>query len=368
MTTDSGMPTTCDPSHPLPPPRDGIIAAFLAAPPSPPAPCLLDSLETSERELANRYHVMHGSPAQSPSDFALDLTSWSAKYRHRGWSPTRRRVWRSLLRTDQATARVQAFATCGNHARIMRANEAPDRYVVQSNCCHDRLCTPCALSRSIKVREALARQIGDRPTTFLTLTLRHHGEALTELVDRLYSCFRSLRKHPLWETHVEGGACFLEVKRTEKNNGWHPHLHIIMDARYIDFTLLQHAWHSITGGSFQIRIERVGDAGHVSRYVTKYVTKTLDSSYANTEIWLDEAVNALKGRRLCLCFGTWYGTPLTDAEEGELADDIIDAGGYHYYADFGEMLRRCWEGDRDAWDLIRSCGLGGHALATFALH
>lgn len=218
----------------------------------------------------------------------------------------------------------------------------------------------------MKLREALKAQIGKEKVTFLTLTMRHSKEKLTDLLDNLYRYFRALRVHPVFAERVRGGAAFLEVVRGEKNTGWHPHLHVIMHADFIPFAELQAAWRSITKGSFYLKIEVARSAESVGGYVTKYVTKSLDSSFASNPAWLDEAICGMKGRRLCLCFGTWYGTPLDAAEGTELADDIVDAGGWHYYARVNDILDRAWRGDADAWRMIAECNLREHALVTLA--
>jgi hypothetical protein len=61
----------------------------------------------------------------------------------------------------------------------------------------------------------------------------------------------------------------------------------------------------------------VKDVGHVLQYVTKYASKPLDMSFVAVPKLLAEAIKALKGRRLCACFGTWYGTPLNEEEPDE---------------------------------------------------
>lgn len=198
-------------------------------------------------------------------------------------------------------------------------------------------------------------QIGGKPVSFITFTLCGKGESLTELVDRLYKHFRALRLHPTWEDKVRGGAAFLEIKYNDKARRWHPHLHIIADADYIDQGTLSDVWRGITKDSFIVDIRRVRAAEQTARYVTKYASKPLNSSFGNTPVLLDEAIVALKGRRLCLCFGTWYGTSLTEAEEAPL-EDAEQASQWHMFTDLESLIERVNKGEREALQILFAAG------------
>lgn len=197
-------------------------------------------------------------------------------------------------------------------------------------------------------------QIGERPVSFITLTLCGKGESLTELLDRLYEHFRALRLHPTWADKVRGGAAILEIKHSAKANRWHPHLHIIADADFIDKGELSNAWRSITKDSFIVDISRVKNVDVTGSYVCKYASKPLDTSFTGDAGLLDQAMEAMKGRRLCFCFGTWYGTALQNAKDADLADDMIDAGGYESFAFVSEVFDAAAHGDANAIALIRS--------------
>lgn len=247
-------------------------------------------------------------------------------FRHSGWEDLRSRVRAALFRTNQTPSRVTAFDECGLNAWVERTIEKPHKHRLKSSFCHDRLCTPCANERSFRMRDALMTAMGDRPHSFITLTLCGKGEKLTDLIDRLYKSFTALRRHPTWESKVRGGGAFLEIKWSDKAQRWHPHLHIIADADYIEVGDLCAAWKSITKDSFIVDIRRVREKSGQARYVTKYASKPLNTSFSTSPKLLDEAVTALHRRRLCLTFGTWYNTPLDDAEEDVLDEDLASFG------------------------------------------
>ena len=187
---------------------------------------------------------------------------------------------------------------------------------------------------------------------FITFTLCGSGkDKLNDLVDRLYKSFRYLRSHPVWERQL-GGAAFLEIKRSSKSDRWHPHLHVISEGKFIPQSDLSDAWRSITHDSYVVDIRPCGGET-TKRYVCKYASKPLNSSFADVPAHLDEAIEALKGRRLCLTFGTWYGTSLTGAEDEELADDLTDAHGYHYVGDLETFLVDAKAGDFESNRILR---------------
>lgn len=192
---------------------------------------------------------------------------------------------------------------------------------------------------------------------FLTLTLCGKKEPLKELIDRLIKSFKALRQMPIWDK-VRGGAAFLEVKWSDKAQRWHPHLHILMDSNYLPQHDISDTWRAITKDSYIVDIQQVESTAHVQKYVTKYVTKPLCHTFVNTPRLLDEALLALKGRRLVFCFGEWYGTPLDSIEDDELELDE-DSPDWKYFAPLELTLDRASHGDRDSIQIIRALGVEG---------
>lgn len=277
---------------------------------SSPPPHSLDTLDSSVKI----------QPLFSPTGDAPPLTG-NQRFVHSGWAWLRNRVRRALFHTSQTVSRVTAFDECCTTVSVFQNADDPAQFAIRCNRCHDRLCMPCAAKKSLQVREALMSQIEGKPHTFITLTLSGKNEELTELIDRLYKHFRALRLHPTWADNVRGGAAFLEIKWSEKAKRWHPHLHIVADADFIPQADLSDAWRSITRDSWIVDIRRISDQGKVAAYVTKYASKPLNMTFARDPNLLQQAVMAIKGRRLCLCFGTWYGTPLTYVEDADLDED-----------------------------------------------
>jgi hypothetical protein len=319
----------------------------------------LDTLESSV--FANKFDMYHRE--DTPDEVWLDYASNAARYRHSSWHINRKRVFEALRRTHQPLHRLKAFAHCGSTGWLQRSiatepipGGVRHRYRIVTCNCHDRLCVPCANTRAFIIRQHLQPLIAGKQLLFITLTLAGKDQGLREKIDRLYKGFRALRTHPTFMDAVTGGAAFLEIKWSDKAQRWHPHLHIIADGHYIPKSDLAAAWRSITGDSYIVDIQRETRPEAVESYVCKYASKPLNSSFVNSPELLDEALMALKGRRLCLCFYSWYGTPLSIAEDETFADDLIDAEGYDNYLPLSQALESALSNDPDMWQLFVDLG------------
>lgn len=253
-------------------------------------------------------------------------------FRHRRNMATRKAVFAAMVDLHLSVSRLDRFRNCGSCCYV-RWSPSLARASLVGNYCHDRLCPACGESRSRVVQRNLHGFVGKRPTRFVTLTLRHNPLlSLTEMLDRLYRGFKSLRNSPFWKGCTKGGAAFLEVKLSKEGH-WHPHLHVICEGSFVDQKELSHQWYLITGDSSIVDVRRVSEGGQELRYVCKYVGKPLDASvYQNREA-LCKFILAIRGRRMCFTFGSWRGLRLEEPGEdprdwvtvGRLVDLIRDA-------------------------------------------
>lgn len=334
------------------------VAPVTALRPSP-ASLHLSPIETSEQ--SGSFDVPRSLPKAEGFQ----------KFIHSGWSAIRSKVYDGLVRTGQTAARCKAFCECGGSARLQfegpTAAEATNWRVVGSRC-HDRLCTPCAVARSWDIRLALYDQLQGKAHKFITLTLRTGPEEpLHAAIKRLYAGFRALRRMPLWEEKVRGGAAFLEITRGQQRNKntravlggstpagetpipqvphWHAHLHIIADADYIVQKELSYAWKNATRDSYIVDIQRAaGDSA--ANYVTKYVTKALSGSFLTDAAVMDEFIMAIKGTRFITTFGDWYGKQSLAALEADpLYDSELGKSGWTTYTDLSHAAAAALAGD-----------------------
>jgi len=131
---------------------------------------------------------------------------------------------------------------------------------------------------------------------FLTLTIPN-TDTIRGGIDVLRTSFKKLRNTKRWKRLVRGGLYVIEVKRGKQ--GWHPHLHILMESRYYKWEQLLKQWMRCSPGR-GVWIEDVPTKQAVS-YITKYVNKAPASITDTREYSYD-----LRGTRMFQTFGTWH--------------------------------------------------------------
>jgi len=240
-----------------------------------------------------------------------DALEQDVHFRHSGWLADRKRVFTAIATAFPDSTRLSRFRTCGANAWVIRNEDDPSSYAVASDHCHDRFCQPCANFRGRVIAHNVAEYIGTRRYRFLTVTIKTTGLTLKEGVDKLYRDFAKLRRTKLWNEKVTGGCVICEVKVSSTSDNWHPHLHCIIEGKYLPLKPLRKLWLNITGDSFIIDISLGRDADAAAGYVTKYVTKQFDDATLRNPPRLLQAIEALTGRRLIATFGSWRGQRLT---------------------------------------------------------
>ena len=104
-------------------------------------------------------------------------------------------------------------------------------------------------------------------------------------------------------TRWRGGFGSIDVTHTA--NGWHVHLHVIVDADFIDVQKLDEAWAKLRGQQFAIvRVYDVRGKAYTNE-VTKYVSDGVQMGNWPAEK-LGEFCRALTGEKLFFVFGALY--------------------------------------------------------------
>lgn len=256
-------------------------------------------------------------PAFRPGSLDQDV-----HFRHSGWLHDRRRVYDALRVVFPRSTRVDRFRLCGSNAWVIRrvpdpksvaleAEKEGEQYAVVADHCHDRFCRPCSRFRSRTIASNIASYIRNRRFRFLTITIKTTGLTLKQGVDKLYASFAKLRRTKLWGSRVTGGCCTCEVKPKSGENGWHPHLHCIIEGKFLPLKPLRKLWLQVTGDSYIIDISLGKDADDAARYIAKYITKPFNADVIRNPDRLEQAIHALHGRRLVSTFGHWRGQQLT---------------------------------------------------------
>lgn len=205
------------------------------------------------------------------------------------------------LDVNKDRSRVERLRACRRYAWFARHTDTGAVRVI-SNSCHLRWCPVCAESRKNYITFGVTDWIREAPhPKFLTLTLRHTTSPLYFQVKDLYDSFKKLRRLKLFKSSIPGGVWFFQVKKSDNDNLWHPHLHCLIYGDYIPIRYLKKAWSKITSGSDIVDIRPIQDAQSAASDVARYASSpgslvglSLDDSC--------ELVDAMDGRRIC---GTW---------------------------------------------------------------
>jgi len=96
--------------------------------------------------------------------------------------------------------------------------------------CNRRWCPVCS-------RKLAARRVAkyDRRLTrlqwplWVTLTIQNSDDEA--IVERLKAGWKAFRRKNIFKAHTVGGLWALEV--TERGNGWHPHIHAMLDCKWL---------------------------------------------------------------------------------------------------------------------------------------
>lgn len=244
-------------------------------------------------------------------------------------------------------ARLERFANCGSNC-VIEHSPSTNEIRLRACYCRDRLCTACGVARGRVIADALAAALPENvPVRFVTFTLRHNRLPLKDQLNRLYTCFSTLRRRQWWQQNVTGGAAFLEVKLSDRDGCWHPHLHCLVVGRYMPHVEIVREWYAVTGDSTIVDIRILADAKETSSYVAKYAAKPASGVLFTKPDQLCEFIFALKGRRLCFTFGSFRGIDLDAVEEGGPTD-------WRKLGTLTELLADVDAGDPEAIDLWES--------------
>jgi len=292
--------------------------------------CLLPTpvhpLETDSHSPHRRTGLGTPGPLALNQESDQDDFKMETDFRHSGWAGNRERVRSSLWRIEPSFTRISNFASCGTNAWVERCVQDPDRFRIRSDRCHDRFCLPCGQERSRVIAHNVRERLDPKIARMITLTVRSLAEPLTDLLDKLYKGFAKLRRSRLWLGTQLGGVAFLEVKWSVERQRWHPHLHVLAEGKYIAKPALSASWLKATRDSFIVDVGKIKSIESVVSYVVKYASKPMDASLFQDWNRLDEAILALKGRRLALTFGSWRGIKLMEVpgdDEWEVVCSLV---------------------------------------------
>lgn len=204
---------------------------------------------------------------------------------------------------DDSKNRLSNLHECRQYAYFARHSETGKVRVI-SNSCRLRWCPVCSEAKRARIRAEVSEWLSHvRKPKFITLTMSHVALPLSEQIAALYRGFRLLRQHKAVKQSMRGGIWFVQIKRSETDGCWHPHLHIIADSNYIDKRVLSQEWFLSTGNSYIIDIRAVQNPQETCDYVSRYCAKPCKLTDYTRDDRI-EIATVLHGKRLCGRYGT----------------------------------------------------------------
>lgn len=220
---------------------------------------------------------------------------------------------------------AEAFAAADmpEMAQHLRDCQEISRQCICTNCsetfyipdrCRQRTCPLCSYAAARKRGAWILRMLGAMKfPKMLTLTIRRTNNDPGDVVDYLRACFNELRKDKCFD-RVKGGAYQIELKW--RGDGWHIHLHAMLDSPYLPRQWIYTAWCRITGQEVVNIDIKAAKTEAEQVYVAKYAAKSADyeGDIPQVVAWY----MATKGKRLFTSFGDWYNKepPAEQKEEG----------------------------------------------------
>jgi len=219
-----------------------------------------------------------------------------------------------------------ALDNCRKHAYFAMDRVSGD-VKIMTDSCRQRWCPMCANQKASFTKNSVQQWIESLESPrFLTLTLKHCEEPLLPQIEFLQDAFRRLRMRIWWKKRVFGGVWFLQVHRSKVDGLWHPHLHILLDGKYMEQGKLSDLWDLVTWGSMVLEITRIHNPEDSAKYVARYSArpaKFAEMALADRV----EMIEALKGKRLSGTFGTAKVITLTPPKI-ESGNDWLKIGYY----------------------------------------
>jgi hypothetical protein len=180
---------------------------------------------------------------------------------------------------------------------------------------------------------------------FVTFTAKNYPDAKS--VRDVRRAFTALRRHRWWKQKVAGGVAHLEI--TNRGKGWHPHVHALLDCRWLSVTQppprigqsakdcgsiacreVADVWSDCLKRKGSVKVRRVwarddGSLEPALREVLKYSVKPDELTQMRGSQIVD-VIDAIDRTRLLVTWGTLYRRPELKREKRPLACECGQIG------------------------------------------
>ncbi|MCC7510966.1 MAG: protein rep [Planctomycetes bacterium] len=255
----------------------------------------------------------------------------------------------SIIESDSRFASGAALMRgCGRFAAALKL-VAGTCEAVYRNQCRQRLCPICATIKGARHRAALVGVIVEELAagarfTLMTLTIPHRrSDGLKHLLNVLFNALKLFRKTAFFKKNIRAWARGIEVTWSPYN-GFHPHVHFIVKARFISLDALHAAWSTCVrkagGGVVKLHgidLKGLKEGGGLNEAIG-YPFKVAGLAEWPEECILELAA-AVKGRHLFQCCRKWSRRIKHLEQEAEDFDNIENAAEVVLFRDYLEDVR-----------------------------
>lgn len=246
-------------------------------------------------------------------------------------------------RRKQRTALIRRLEEEGADDLVERLQKCGKTIELNCTCCGEiRVCeSRCDLKWCPACQHKLAARTAIRYAgitsaaqwpLFVTLTVKNHDESSFDFVREIRRAFGRLRRLRWFKKSVLGGIASIEV--TNIGNGWHPHIHALLDCKWFAVTQTQpgpgsskekwnrackvaakevaEQWEICCRRKASMKVRRVWKMDQandkpIAHEVLKYSVK--GSDLIECEDKIAPVIRMLDSCRLVTSWGTMYGHP-----------------------------------------------------------
>lgn len=288
-----------------------------------------------------------------------------------GCAKQRNGLLSALVESAVPVERQERIRNCGGQTFLYR-NVETGEVRTRTWMCGERWCPVCgpSLVRRMKWQMLENIPVAERGLSFVTLTQPQiPGEGLRYSMDRLIRAFRYVRNSRVWREKVLGGLYVLEITPSKTYaKTYHTHLHLIVDAYWINQVLLSRVWERASGG-LGVHIREVDNRGQCGSYLSKYLSKPVPKELFRDHDGLVAALDALRNRRLVMTFGSWRGAGLTETARTKRRIVSHSYGGeeWTFLGSLEFHLENAERGSQDSQKVLCEAGFGPFPLDLVTL-
>jgi hypothetical protein len=196
----------------------------------------------------------------------------------------------------------ESLRKCGKEEWYRTCKKCHTVAVYRYKCCL-RFCPRCNWRRQRERANVIQHwSVLVKQPKHIVLTRRNSVDIERQLFKQTMQAFGKLRRQKEWKS-CTGGCVSMET--TNESKGWHVHLHVLADIRWVAAGILAKRWGELVGQEYAIvKVQDVRQKDYLNE-VAKYVVKASEMAKWPAEE-IAQFINAMRGVRFFAPFGSLY--------------------------------------------------------------